>query len=126
MLAFLRGLAILIVFYFAGVAIETYLNVPLPANVIGMILLAAALFAGLVKLEWIESGSRFMLRHMSLFFVPAIVGTIAFADRIGEHWIFVVLGIVPGTLLVMAATGLVTKALQRKEESPDDAARMAE
>mgnify|MGYP001298708617 CR=1 FL=1 len=121
----MKGIAVFVLFYLAGVALEAWLNVPLPANVIGMILLAVALFSGVVKLEWIDRSSGYLLRHMGLFFVPAIVGTIAFADKFRAHWLYVCLGVIPGTLLVMAAAGLVTKGLRGKERSADESADLA-
>ncbi len=123
--AIVKGIAILIAFYLAGVALEAWLRLPLTGNVAGMILLALALFSGIVKLEWIEKESGLLLRHMGLFFVPAIVGTIAFADLIKSHWLYVVVGVVPGTLVVMAVSGFVTKGLGRKEENVHDSADMA-
>jgi holin-like protein len=123
--AIVKGIAILIAFYLAGVALEAWLRLPLPANVTGMILLALALFSGIVKLEWIEKQSGLLLRHMGLFFVPAIVGTIAFADMIRSHWVYVIAGVVPGTLLVMVVSGFVTKGLIRKEKNVHDSADVA-
>ncbi|MFB9274086.1 CidA/LrgA family protein [Cohnella cellulosilytica] len=125
MTAIVKGIAILIAFYLAGVGLEAWLHLPIPANVTGMILLALCLFAGIVKLEWIEKESGLLLRHMGLFFVPAIVGTIAFADLMKTHWLYVVAGVVPGTLLVMAVSGFVTKGLSRKEKEAHDSADVA-
>jgi len=113
----MKGIVIFVLFYLAGVALEKGLHLPLPANVIGMILLAVALFSGAVKLEWIDRASGRLLRHMGLFFVPAIVGTIAFADLFRTHWLYV--------LLVMAVTGLATKKLSGKGRAADESADLA-
>jgi len=120
-----KGIVILILFYLAGVALEAWLHLPLPANVVGMILLALSLFSGIVKLEWIEKESGWLLRHMGLFFVPAIVGTIAFAELLKSHWAYAVAGVVPGTLLVMAVAGWTAKGRHRKEAASDASGSMA-
>ncbi len=125
MLAIVKGIVILIGFYLTGVGLDAWLHLPLPANVTGMILLAISLFAGIVKLEWIEREAGLLLRHMGLFFVPAIVGTIAFADMLKSHWAYVAAGVVPGTLLVMAVSSLVTKGLSRKGKDVHDSADLA-
>ncbi|QTH41893.1 CidA/LrgA family protein [Cohnella sp. LGH] len=57
--------------------------------------------------------------------LPAIVRTIAFADMLKSHWAYVVAGVVPGTLLVMAVSGLVTKGLSRKGKDVHDSADLA-
>jgi len=105
----MKGIVIFVLFYLAGVALEK----------------AVALFSGAVKLEWIDRASGRLLRHMGLFFVPAIVGTIAFADLFRTHWLYVGLGVVPGTLLVMAVTGLATKKLSGKGRAADESADLA-
>ncbi|MDQ6423499.1 CidA/LrgA family protein [Paenibacillus sp. LHD-117] len=105
----MRGIALFTLYYLLGVAIERGLSVPLPGNVIGLALLAASLFAGLIKLEWVDMGSRIAIRHMGLLFVPAIVGATAYANELRSEWLSVSLSIVPGTLLTMLAVSAVLK-----------------
>lgn len=116
----MRGLALLLSFHFAGLLVRSLLHVPLPANVIGLILFVVSLFAGWVKLEWVEESAQFMLRHMMLFFAPFIVGTVVFARVIGTNALGLGLSLVVGTLLVLLVTGKVTSWLSRKEESGDE------
>lgn len=106
------GLAILLAFQGLGLLIHQYGGVPLPGNVIGLMLLAAALFSGLVKLEWIERTASLLLRHMLLFFAPTIVGTIAFARLLGQEWLPLVAALVLSTAAVMLVTGKVAEALE--------------
>lgn len=122
----MRGLAILLCFHFAGLLARSLLHVPLPANVIGLLLFIAALFAGWVKLEWVEESAQFLLRHMMLFFAPFIVGTIVFFPVIGGNALGIGLSLVVGTLIVLLVTGKVTTALARKEVLPDERQRVVE
>lgn len=112
----MRGLAILLSFHFAGFLLKELLHLPLPANVTGLILFVAALFTGLVKLEWVEDTAQFLLRHMMLFFAPFIVGTVVFGRVIGENVLGMALSLVIGTMLVLLVTGAVTTWLSGKEE----------
>ena len=48
------GFAIIAGFYLAGLLLKEALGIPLPGNVIGLLLFAAALFLGVVKLERVE------------------------------------------------------------------------
>lgn len=111
------GLAILLAFQGLGLLIHQYGGVPLPGNVIGLMLLAAALFSGLVKLEWIERTASLLLRHMLLFFAPTIVGTIAFARLLGQEWLPLVAALVFSTAAVMLVTGKVAEALEPQPAS---------
>lgn len=116
----MRGLAILLSFHFAGLLIRGWLHIPLPANVIGLILFVVSLFAGWVKLEWVEESAQFLLRHMMLFFAPFIVGTIVFFPVIGGNALGIGLSLIVGTLLVLLVTGKVTAALSEKETPADE------
>jgi holin-like protein len=94
-----------------GYLLAERLHLPLPGNLIGMLLLLALLASGLVRLRWIESGALFLLRHLAFFFIPIAVGLMAFIDvyqRDGLSWLV--------TLVVAAGVGIwaagsVTQAL---------------
>ncbi|RKN84134.1 CidA/LrgA family protein [Paenibacillus ginsengarvi] len=122
----MRGLAILLSFHFAGLLLRYYAHIPLPAGVIGLVLFVISLFAGWVKLEWVEDSAQFLLKHMMLFFAPFIVGTITFARIIGSNAAGIGLSLIAGTLLVLAVSGKVTAHLSRKEGERIDGKRMVE
>lgn len=106
----MKGLAILFGFFWAGTIIHQTTGIPLPGNVIGLALFTAALFTGLVKLEWVEKSAQLLLKHMMLFCVPVIVGTIAFVPVIVNNGVPIVLSLVLSTIVTMLVTGWVTQA----------------
>ncbi|MBD0379363.1 CidA/LrgA family protein [Paenibacillus sedimenti] len=114
------GFAILLAFNFIGYGIQISLNVPLPGNIIGLILFTAALFAGLIKLEWVEGAASFLTKHMMLFFLPFTVGVIAFTPMLGANWLSICSGIALGTLAVLIVTGWVSSMLNK--EAPEEGA----
>ncbi|MFD1956876.1 CidA/LrgA family protein [Paenibacillus thailandensis] len=120
------GASIFILFHLAGVWVKTWLPIPLPANVIGLILLTIALFAKAVKLSWVEECGRLALKHMGLFFIPAIVGTMAFAKLFAPHLLSIAASLVAGTGLVMLVTGFVVKHIGGKERNRDESRTMAQ
>ena len=107
------GFAIILLFNLLGLLAQKGLGVPLPANVLGMIFLTLALFAGVVKLEWVESAGHFLLRHMLLFFVPLIIGAVLLWPLLQDHWLPLLGGMVISTLLTLAVTGAVATFLTR-------------
>lgn len=115
----MKGVAILVGFYWAGVRIEEWLHLPLPGNIVGLLLLLTALKIKLVKLEWVAPSAQFGLRHMGFFFIPAIVGASVLLRRFADDWLSVGISLISSTLLVMAVTGLVTKYLRPKEFETD-------
>jgi holin-like protein len=108
------GLAILLFFNLLGLLLQR-LGVPLPANVIGLVLFTTCLFAGVVKLKWVESTAQFLLRHMLLFFAPVVVGVIAFESMMRREWLAITVGLVGSFLVVMLVTGWTATALSRGE-----------
>lgn len=110
----MAGLAWLLFFWLAGEFCAKVLHVPLPGNVIGLILLLICLHLKWVKLKWLEGTSQFLLSHMMLFFAPFIVGTIAFYPILFENWLPVGLAVTIGTLIVLAASGWTAVWLSRR------------
>jgi len=105
----MRGLAILFLFHLAGSALERIAGAPLPGNVIGLILLLAALLLGWMKLEWVEETANFLLKHMLLLFAPIVVGTIQFWPLLREEWLPVAATLLLGPAAVVVATALTAK-----------------
>lgn len=73
-LIFLGQLFILWLLNEIGMKLVAWLDIPIPGNVIGMILLFILLLTGVIKLEWINEASSFLLKHLVFFFLPITVG----------------------------------------------------
>ncbi|HGM7739782.1 TPA: CidA/LrgA family protein [Serratia marcescens] len=87
-------------------------HLPLPANIVGMLMLLALILLRILPLSWVKAGSRWLLAEMLLFFVPAVVN---YAQLLMvEGWkIFLVIAI--STMLTLGATGLVVDRVYRLE-----------
>ena len=66
-------LCILIAIWFLGSVIQHAFNLPISAGVIGLLLLLAALLTGLFKLQWVKTGTDFILAELVLLFIPVHV-----------------------------------------------------
>jgi holin-like protein len=109
-------MSILLLLQFVGELLSTWLSLPVPGSVLGMGLLLVALLAGWVKVEWLEEAADLLLSNMALFFVPAGVGVMVYADLIGREWLPISVGLVLSTFIVMAVTGWVEQALSSREK----------
>jgi holin-like protein len=108
----LRGLITLIVFQGIGEAIAHTSGAPIPGPVIGMLLLFLALQLSNQELPaWLGKAGHFMIRWLSLLFVPACVGFFFMPSIDANQWISVVGVIVLATLLTMTASALLMKQL---------------
>ncbi|WP_409075136.1 CidA/LrgA family protein [Pantoea sp. C3] len=92
-----------------------WLHLPLPANIVGMLLMLVLIVTRIVPLGWVKAGSNWLLAEMLLFFIPAVVAVVNYGDLLRvEGWrIFLVIAI--STLLVLASTALVVDRVYRYE-----------
>ncbi|MCL2741259.1 MAG: CidA/LrgA family protein [Oscillospiraceae bacterium] len=113
---------VILAFTAAGELLAEVPYFPLSGNVTGMVLLFAALAAGLVKPEKVSGAADFLVSHMPLFFIPAGVGVMRHMGLLAESWLPILLACAASTAVVMAvagksaelASGLITKARTRK------------
>ncbi|SHG16777.1 CidA/LrgA family protein [Ornithinibacillus halophilus] len=98
-------IAFLFFFYFLGTWISDLLNNVIPGSVIGMVLLFLALMSKVIKTEWIEEGAQFLIRHLSLFFIPVTVGIIEYLELFSGKGILLVGVIGISTILVLISSG---------------------
>lgn len=114
------GLAILLGFHFIGIVLKEWLHIPMPANVIGLLLFTFSLFAGWVKLEWVEESAQFLIKHMMLFFLPFVVGSMALLRYIELSELLPVLTtLVVSTFAVLLVTGWTALLTGRKGRDAD-------
>lgn len=112
----LKGMAVLLLLQAAGELLSTGFNLPIPGNVIGMVLLFFALRWELVQLETVKEAAELLLANLGLLFVPAGVGVMVYFDLIQKEWLPLLVATVFSTFAVMAVTGWVDQLLARKEQ----------
>lgn len=116
----IRGIVVLLVFYGVGMLASKWLHIPLPGNLLGMLLLTLGLCMGWIRMEWVEQASSFLVRHMMLFFVPIIVGVSSYMNLISEAPWPILLSLFMGPLLVMLVTGrLVQWYMNRQRQKAE-------
>ena len=94
-------------FLAAGEFIVRFTHIPVPSSIIGMVLLCAALKAGIVKLRWVDTLATFMVNNLGFFFVPAGIGLMNCLGIIADQWVPIVCATVISTILIIAVTGWV-------------------
>lgn len=97
-------LSFLVIIWWVASIIQRTLNLPVSAGVIGLLLVLFALLSGLFKLQWIKTGSDFILGELVLLFIPCVVGIIKYKDLFLTHGWQLILAVFIGTICVMLAT----------------------
>ena len=108
-----REAIIILSIYLIGELISKGFNLPLPGNIIGMIILLVLLCTKVIKVEKIESISTFFLDHLSFFFIPAGVGLISSFDSIKDSLIYILILCLITTAIVIIITGSVVQYIIR-------------
>ena len=83
----LRALTVLVLCQFAGEVIARAAGLPLPAPVVGLILLLLLLFVRRGPDGALRDTSNGLPRHLSLLFVPAGVGIVTQLDALERDWL---------------------------------------
>ena len=109
-------LAIIFAICLAGEFLHRIVGVPLPGNIIGMVLLLILLCLKVLKPEQISGVSGFFLNHLALFFLPPSIAIMAVGDDILAKWPLLLVLCITFTLVTIAAGGLTTQFLIRLQE----------
>ncbi|QHM72740.1 CidA/LrgA family protein [Mixta intestinalis] len=106
---------IYIVLFIFAQQLVSWLHLPLPANIVGMVLMLALIMLRIIPLKWVKAGGNWLLAEMLLFFVPAVVAVVNYGDLLKvEGWrICVVIAL--STIMVLSATALVVDRVYRLE-----------
>lgn len=112
----LREAMIIIGIYFLGELLSKSLFKFIPGNIIGMLILLIMLSKKIIRLEAIETVSKFLLEHLAFFFIPAGVGLLTAIELIRGNSIKLVFICIISTVLVMVITGIVVQVLINRKE----------
>ena len=85
----------------------------LPGSIVGMLLLAAFLEIGWVKLEWVKAISDFLLSNLGFFFVPPGVALMLNFDTIARDFWPITIATLVSTVLVLLSTGSTHQIVRR-------------
>lgn len=105
------------VFLLLGMAIKMIIALPIPASMVGLILLLIALFTKIVKVEWIEKGAAWLLAELLLFFIPSAVGIVNYDEIFNIKGMETILLIAVSTFAVMVATGYTAEKIYNRKRS---------
>lgn len=125
------GLFYILLCWLAGNALSLLTGGYVSGNIIGMILLFAALCLGWIPAERVRPAAKFLLGSMALFFVPFGVGLMeSYGVIMSNLWAIVISGIV-STVVVLIVAGWTYQSLNRRGRavrpaSPDDGNGRAE
>lgn len=87
--------------------------IPVPSSIIGMLMLTAALKAGVVRESWVARIADLLIRNLGFFFVPAGVGLMQCLGLIRGELLPILIATVASTFAIIAVTGWVHQYARR-------------
>lgn len=111
----IRGFLIILIFLAIGNVISWLINNFVPGNVIGMILMFAALQMHIIEEKSVESISKLLTNNMTLMFLPAGVGLMAAYELILSNIVGITLATFLSTIIVLVVVGKIQDKWGKKE-----------
>lgn len=86
----------------------SWLSIPVPANVLGMLTMIILLWAGIIPLKMVVEGAEFLLKYMPVLFVPFGVAMMNYGGLIKQAGVMLIPVLIITSILVPAITGYST------------------
>lgn len=99
-----------------GYFIVDLINVPIPGNVVGLLLLFILLLTGIVKVEWIKEATSFFTKHLAFFFIPIGVSLMGYGDILLSNMFAFLVALLGSLAFGFFVTGKVSQLSVRREE----------
>lgn len=116
----LAQFTLILLFTFLGEALAWLIPLPVPAAIYGLVLLLAALAAGVVKPSHLEDAADWLLAIMPLLFVAPAVNLVEYWPLLASQLLPIGAVILVSTLLVFGVSGRVTQALLKGKSGKED------
>jgi putative effector of murein hydrolase LrgA (UPF0299 family) len=101
---------------FIGYVLSSTFNIPIPSNVLGFMILFAALCFKIVKPKQIEKISDFIIKYLAVFFVVPSVGLMLYLDLLKSQFLHIVVPLMVSILLGYFTAAKVTEVCIRVGE----------
>ena len=115
----LLQIALILGICYAGDLIHEYTGIPVPGNILGMLILLLLLCLKIVKLDQIREVSDFFLKRLSFFFLPPAIGLMLVGDDVKSQWPILLLLCIAITIVTMAMTGWTVQLLSLKDKQKE-------
>lgn len=110
----IKGITIILLFYFLGEFIAKLINGFVPGSIIGMLLLFGCLYFKLVHAETVSGVADAFTKNMAVFFIPAGVGLMGSFGLISKFWSSILIVCTVSTALVIIVVALIQQYMENR------------
>lgn len=111
-----REALIILGIYLLGELLSSLLKLPIPGNILGMVILFILLCTKVIKVDNISNVTNFLLNHLSFFFIPAGVGLMTSLGIIRSTWWQLLVVCLSTTIIIIGVTGIIVQAMSKKSK----------
>lgn len=110
---FFHQVIVIALVLFVSKIIESFMPIPMPASVIGLVLLFVLLCTDAVKLGEVEKVGTTLTNNIGLLFVPAGISVVNSLGVISQAPFLIIGLIIVSTILLLICTGYVTQIIMK-------------
>ncbi|SDJ52669.1 holin-like protein [Ferrimonas sediminum] len=96
--------------------LASWMGLPFPGSVLGMMLLLLALKLKLCSEQALALGAAWLIGDLMLFFIPSVIGVLKYDSLFQQYGASLIASLITGSMVVIAATALVVDRLFRFEQ----------
>jgi holin-like protein len=112
----IKGIFIILLFYFLGQGISYLLRGFVPGSILGMILLFLSLHFKAIKSDKVKDVANAFTRNMAVFFIPAGAGLLGAFGLISKFWMTILIVCSVSTVLVIAVVGVAQQYMENRKK----------
>lgn len=109
-----REVLIILGIYLLGELLSSLLHLPIPGNILGMVILFILLCTKVIKVDNISNVTNFLLDHLAFFFIPAGVGLMTSIGIIKSTWWQLLVVCISTTIIIIGVTGIIVQIISRR------------
>jgi holin-like protein len=110
----IKGSFYILLFYFLGEMLSLLIQGFIPGSVLGMVLLFLCLFFKIIKPDNVKDVSIVITKNMAVFFVPAGVGLMVYAELLSKSLFTILAAIAISTVLTIATVSLIQDNFEKR------------
>ena len=111
--AVVAQVALIALLWLGADALSTHFLPFVPSSLLGLGLVLAGMACGMLRRDWLAAGADWLIGEMLLFFVPAVVAIVQYAEIIRSHGLAILIVILLSTVCVMVCTAVAVDVAWR-------------
>ena len=115
----IKQFLLILLFSFLGELCHSFLPLPIPASIYGMVFMLVALLLKIVKIDQLQETGAFLVKMLPLLFVVPTVGLVLHWEVIRPNLLKIAIILVVTTVLTFAVSGLLTKLFRKGRDAHD-------